>query len=41
MVYCEIVGFSLHNLGLNLIRRDKISRFAYFSYLLTSITYLY
>jgi hypothetical protein len=31
----------LHNLGVNLIRRDKIPRFLYFSSILTAITYLY
>jgi hypothetical protein len=31
----------LHNLGVNLIRRDKILRFLYFSSILKSIIYMY
>jgi hypothetical protein len=40
-VYGEIVGFFLYNLEVNMIRRDKISIFSYFTTILTSITYLY
>jgi hypothetical protein len=40
-VYDGIVGFFWHNLGVNMIRRDKILIFPYFSFILTSITYLY
>jgi hypothetical protein len=31
----------LHNLEVNLIRKDKIPKFPYFPSILTSITYLY
>jgi hypothetical protein len=40
-VYGKIVEYFLHNLGVNLIRKDKILRFPYFSYIPTSITYMY
>jgi hypothetical protein len=40
-MYERILELFLDNLGVNLIRREKILRFPYFSFVLTSITYLY
>jgi hypothetical protein len=40
-VYDGIVRFFLHNLRVNLIRRDKIMIFPFFSSILTLTSYLY